>query len=354
MKKTGLNSRLLLVSIGLAWLNAGCDTGDNGTTPQSGCRIQRIVSTTKGGFGATGTAETAYDYDAAGNLLKKTETNAQRQSAESSSQTTTTETYAYDAGNFLTDYTYSLVQKSDFYGNVSNYQVTQNKVYTYADNRLTGYRLTSVVPSHYNAGVPQQVTTVITGTYEYDAAGQLVKEIIANGPTRTYRNGQLVSYGEGDGSANSQSFTLENGLVVQARFPGTNSTGTISILKQVRGYDEQRRLIKHQEFVNDSLSRYHTQEWQTGKPAALAIPLFKGHPVIREAYGEPGVLIKYREYAVNKLRPDPVYQFVERTYTNQLNAQGYVTDTRKESMYFTNGQKQPDVTTTTYTYTGCN
>ncbi|MBC8155077.1 MAG: hypothetical protein H7Z72_19480, partial [Bacteroidetes bacterium] len=96
MKKTGLNARLLLIGIGLGWLSTGCDTGENGTTPQAGCRIQRIVSTTKTGFGATRTAETVYDYDAAGNLLKKAEMNAQRHSAENSSQTTTTETYAYN------------------------------------------------------------------------------------------------------------------------------------------------------------------------------------------------------------------------------------------------------------------
>ncbi len=350
MKTTRSLTRLLLVCTTLGGLIAGCTNGSNdGATPKTDCRIQRIVSTTKTGFGATGTAETVYDYDATGNLAKQTLTSTNRQSSGSSDNTTTTTQYQYDAAGFLTNSVYSIMQKTaSSTGEVYTYQSTSAKVYTYTNNRLAGYAQTDVVLSAGGISPPQQRTTVLTNAYEYDAAGQLVKEVNSNGTTWTYRNGQAVDV------KSYFPYVLENGLITKATFPGTDATGKPLTLVQTFQYDAQRRLIKYQECLNDVLESYYTKEWQTGKSAATALPVFKGHPAIQSPYGEGGVLTKYSRNFVNHQQGNTAYLFNEQTNTNQLNAQGFVTHTQTEVMYFTNGQKQPDVTTTVYTYTGCN
>lgn len=351
--------RLLLVGSVLGWLSAGCRNGtEDGTDPQAHCRLQRVVSTTKT-LSGSGTDETTYGYDAAGNLVKKIVASAFTNTTGGGTNATTTETYTYTEDGFLADYTYATNQKAvSFTGAVTNYQYAQHKTFMYTSNRLTGYTLTTTAQ---NGGAPVPTTT--THTYVYDAAGQLVTETGSggpNGPTAvwTYQNGQLVDYVEKGVTTESRPYTVQDGLITKARFVGTISYGNGPtgpyVLDQVYQYDDQRRLIKQQEFVNDTLDRYYTQEWQTGKPATLCLPAFKGHPVVKALYGEPGVLVKNRQYFVNKQRGNAVYQYMENTYTNQLNAQGYVTSTKLESVPLMTGQTVPDVTTTVYTYTGCN
>ncbi len=348
MKNLRLLARLLLLGVGLGWLSAGCNNGtDDGTTPQGNCRIQRISSTTKAGIGGdVSTDEIVYDYNQAGNLLKKTQV-TESNSLSVTNTTTTTETYTYSADSLLTTSTYSLVQQVNFYGKPSTYQYTWTKLYTYTNNRLTGYTQRSTTSSNSTTSGPQQQTGITTGTYTYDAQGQLIRETNSNGTTWTYQNGQVVAI------TGSFPYTVQNGLVTKARFPGTNSAGAPFDLLQTFEYDGQRRLIKSQEFKGDSLDNYFTQEWQTGKPASVAVPVFKGHPIIQPTYGELGVLTKYRYYFIN-LQTHTASPYMERTYTNQLNKQGFITNTKLETVYFTNGQTQPNVTTITYTYTGCN
>lgn len=351
-------ARLLVICTGLGWLSAGCHNKTTDAAPQGNCRVQRVF-TTGNRLGSTATTETIYKYDVVGNLAKKAQTSAYQYLAGGGDNTTTTETYTYNADGFLTLYDFLIVQQNvDFTGKVSNYKYTWNKAYTYTDNRVTGYTRKDI---SYNQGImssPQQQTITIMGLYEYDAAGQLVKETINNGATWTYRNGQLLEYTEKNGTTESHPYTIQNGLIIQARFNGTkgvtNGPDIPYNLTQIREYDDQRRLTKHQEFRNDTLDSYYTQEWQTEKPATLTVPALKGHPVLKLPYGESGVMTRYRTYYVNHLKADSVYSFNDITYTNQLNAQGFVTNTNAETRYFTNGQTQPDVSTTVYTYTGCN
>lgn len=352
MKNFRLVTRLLLACIVLTWLSAGCNNGNTGTIPQNGCRIQRIVTTTKSP-GTDGTSETVYDYDAAGNLLKRTKTSVYAYSAGGSQNTTNTDTYTYNADNFLITSTLSTLQKTvSFTGSISTYEYTSTKTYTYINNQLAGYTERSSKFDSNITSTSQPQTYTAAGTYEYDASGQLTKQLFSNGETWTYRNGQAVDH------TGAYPYILQNGLITKASFPGTmglnDGTTRPYNLDQVFRYDDQRRLIQYQEFYNDTLKNYHTQEWQDGKPAELTLPAFKGHPVLKSPSGERGVLTRQRMYTILTQPAGRVSQYYDVTCSNQLNAQGFVTSTKQETLNLGNGQTQTDVTTTVHTYTGCN
>ena len=169
----------------------------------------------------------------------------------------------------------------------------------------------------------------------------------------TYQSGKVLDYVQQFGGTESRPFTYQDGLVVKARFPGSNSAGESLTLTQAFQYDGQRRLVKHEELLNDAPKSSFTQAWQPGKPGTLAVPTFKGHPDLSAAFGEPAVLTKKRMYDVNPIKPGVAYLYADYTFTNQVNVQGYITSMQVETTYPANGQPQPAPTLTTYTYTGC-
>ena len=341
MNQTKHLRRLLPGYLLIAWLTSGCNSGDQTVTPQTDCRIQQIVSTTKTGTLGSITKST-YEYDQLGNLLRKTQTT---QADALQQEIVAIDQYTYNVANFLTRLTTSSTTKTTLPAGVLTSQTTLTTDYTYTDNRLTAYTKHSET-NETGLSNPQSYTTAGTRTYTYNAAGQLM-QTQENGLTATYQNGQVQTY-EG-----SFRYVIDNGLIVKAVFPGTNGTGGRADLSQQWQYDGQRRVVRYEEAINDSTRAYYTQEWQMGKPASASLPTFKGHPLVQSPDGEPGVVTKFQQFYVNQQQGNKAYLFSETITANQLNAQGYVTNSTATTTYSTNGQS-PTTTSTIYTYTGCN
>lgn len=358
MKTVSRLSGHLLISLALVGLSAACRQKDAEQAKlQSRCQLQQVVSTATT-LGSTENSKTLYDYDASGNLIRKALTSTATYSVGGGSTVSTVETYAYTSDNFLTAYTYTNQRNVNFVGAISTFQRTQTRAYTYANDRLAGYTQSETVVA---SATSPSVTTNSSVVYEYDAAGQLLKEISTFGSrtaTWTYQNGRAVDYVEKTGSVEARPLTLQNGLVTQFRYAGTQSSGTGTIVPYIADtrfqYDERRRLIQQQQVTNDALDSYFTQSWQSGAPAELTVPRFKGHPVIQSPYGETGVLTQKKIYEINKQQANTVYPYLEYTYVHQLNSQDVVTNTQVKTVHFTNGQQQPDLNTLVYTYSGCN
>lgn len=315
----------------MCWLTGGCSPNDQSIKSQAVCRIQRIASTSTNGT----TAETVYDYDPAGNLLSNVFT---QHYTNQSDLTTVTKYYTYDAASFLTHAVVTNLAKKTSPGGSSIWQVTSTTDYTYTYNRLTAYTQRDERVEQVGANSPQSRTTTTTGTYTYDAGGQLT-QTTGNGLTTTYQNGKVVGY------LSTSPFTVENGLVTKAWFPGTNSAGGPANLTQNLQYDEQRRIIRYQEAVNDSLTTYYTQEWQTGKLAEQSLPLFKGHPVVQLPFGELGVVTNYKRFYANQQPGGKPYLFSETATTNQLNAQEFVVSSTARRMARSPMSRQPFIPT---------
>ncbi|SFE27568.1 hypothetical protein [Spirosoma endophyticum] len=345
MKTIRIITRLILLPIGLNWLSAGCGTQkDDQVRAANDCRIQHSASSFHS-QGNEGTIQLDYAYDAQGKLTNKTKISQSSSSTVASDKTTTTDTYTYDAAGFLTRSVTDIQQQYMFVGKPSEYHYVSTKTYSYTNERLAAYAQTDVTyDSHITSG-PQPQTSVMTTSYTYDSSGQLIKQTSSNEESITYQNGKAFTLTSG------YLFERQDGLVVKATFPGTDSRGAVRTLVQVNEYDTHRRLMKHQEYINDSLSTYYTQEWQTGQPAESSLPTFKGHPTVFSLFGEPGLLTRYRAYSVNNQHQ--IVQYTEQTFTHQLNAAGYIIGTKQISQALTNGPQQPDLSTISYTYTGC-
>ena len=123
--------RPLLLSVLIGGLSISCNNGtSDGATPTTDCRIQRIVSMSKSAV----VAETIYTYDAAGNLLKATETQTTLFASGGGSSAVNTNAYTYNSAGFLTAQAYTSGQKlTDGAGKVTTYPYTWTKTFTYAN-----------------------------------------------------------------------------------------------------------------------------------------------------------------------------------------------------------------------------
>lgn len=338
---------VVLTAVAVSLLTSHCTPTATDTAPPSDCRIQQSTSTIRNA-GGEGTEQTQYEYDPAGNLTRMVKTLLLQTGTTGRQSTTSTDTYSYDANNVLTRKATVIEDRSVFAGTTTGSTNTTTTDYTYSNDRLTGYRTTNVNSRTTASGPQQPRTTTSTSQYTYDVTGQLIRQAIDNGQTITYQAGKVVAY-------TGVPFTVTDGLIVKAVFPGTQGTGNVPYnLTQLRQYDDQRRVIEHRELINDTLDRYNTYSWQAGRPAESSLPAFKGHPKTSNPYGETGLATEYRQFHVNRQQGDRPYETNRTQTVYQLNAQGYVTQSTATTTYTTNGQTQPDVVTTTYTYTNCN
>lgn len=353
------NSTQLISLLILSALAIRCVHPEQNTTlPQSECRLTRSQTTTQSSQ-YTGRDETVYSYDAVGQLSRRASTQTFQYTNGGKNDLSTTETFTYDANGLLVSLLRQELSSSVGFTGGRDYaaQLTSNKTYSYTDGRLTGYVQQDNRTSQIGTVTSSPQTTTLTGRYEYDAVGQLTTERVTTTTgqqTKTYQNGQITAFSEQYGTTLSRPFTYQNGLLVKAFFPGSKGSGAVANLSQVFAYDATRRLTTYQEFVNDTLQSYFTQTWQTGKPASVALPRFKGHPVTVPSAGEPGLLTTKSQYYINQ-QTRAVQHFSEATYTNDLNGQGYVTKTSGQTR-FLHPQTLPQVETTTalHTYTNCN
>lgn len=349
MKTTQFTPCLLLVCLMVSLLNSQCSPpAAEVDSVQDACRIQQIVSTVKNA-NTEGTSQTQYAYDAADNLQRIVKTSRYQSGTIANQSSATTETYTYDANNFLIRKQLLTLDQSIFANRTTDYQYSATTEYTYSNGRLVSYQLTGLTSSTTSSGTQQQ-RNVSNCQYEYDAAGQLVRQTFDQNQPITYQNGLITAY-----YSNLNQFTVTNGLITKAFFPGTEgSANTVRNLTQLRQYDEQRRPIEQRELINDTLSSYYTQAWQAGLTAEQSLPAFKGHPQTRPPYGEPGLVTDYRQFQINRQQNNTVYQSNRTTTVHVLNAKGYVTKSTATTTNFAGGTQQPDVMTTMYTYTNCN
>lgn len=348
MKTTPFTPCLLLICLLVSLLNSRCSPPATGVdSGQNPCRIQQIVSTIKNA-NTEGTSQTQYIYDAADNLQRSVKTSRYQSGTIANQSTTTTETYSYDANNFLIRKQLLTLDQSIVASRTTDYQYAATTEYSYSDGRLVSYQLTDLTSSTTSSGT-QQRRNVSTCQYDYDAAGQLVRQTCDRNQPITYQNGLMTSY-----SDNLNQFTVVNGLITRAFFPGTQGpANTVRNLTQLRQYDEQRRPIEQRELINDTLSSYYTQAWQTGLTAEQSLPAFKGHPQTRPPYGEPGLATDYRQFQINRQQNNTVYPSNRTTTVHVLNAQGYVTKSTATTTNSASATQQPGVMTTSYTYTNC-
>ncbi len=337
----------------LAVLITACsDRAARETPPQGECRIQSSKTSSTSSI-STFNEQTTYDYDASGNLLNKITTNQSRyldaQSAKRANRDqTTTYRYTYDAEGYLLTSAYQF--KDNYFtaeGKPATEEFGYNLTYSYANGRLSGYLQQYVVNG--------KALSPGTATYDYDAAGNLLR-LTRGGYSWTFSQNRLVDYVEKPSGAENRPYVIDNGLVTSYTIPGG--------LRSAYTYDGQRRLTKREEYVNGQLQSYYTQTYGNGKPATAAEPLFKGFPVVafpitspstdRQFFEEPGVLTGKNQYYINNQTGQEQF-FSETTFVNQLNAQGFVVSTARQ-VQFKHPSTLPQVenATTTYTYTGCN
>lgn len=346
---------LLAVSLGLI---TGCDPArTEEAARQSPCRIEKIVATAQSDLSSQ-QDETRFAYNAEGNLAQKTfRRNLTYPSGIGNQLYTVTEAHTYNASGFLTASTTETAEQTTRPDRtVSTSKRLSSTTYAYTDGLLTRYETRDQNPY----GVVTRSTVVLT----YDTKGELltktdtrtVEAVPTEAPEKpsastpgqriwTYQNGQLIDYVEKNETAESRPLTLQNGLVTKMVIPGGYT--------QQNTYDSQQRLIKSEEFVNNKLTGYYTQEWSNAKPAVSTLPVLKGHPVTLPEFGETGVLARYNPYAMNS-QTNAAQHLSEKTSTPTINAQGLVESTTGElRLLHPDAQPQRTVLTETYTYSNC-
>lgn len=340
-------------------LLTGCqkNSGDD-VTPDTGCRLEKYTALIQQPGSAQPRNEQAtYTYDQNGLLIKADSswTVPGDASGVNKSNGTTVTTYSYNAAGFLTaSSSQTMVQTTLSPGNVSTDQRSLQTSFTYTNDKLTGYVAKSV------AGSGLEIT--VTGTFEYDASGNAVKQTAVNTytfdpektkekpqypsgwqRTWTYSNKQLMDYTEKSGTTEIHPYTIQNGLVTKATYPEHYT---------LHEYDQQQRLIKTQLFQGNKLNYYFTQEWNEGKLPSASFSLFKGFPDLQPAMGYTGIMKRFNFYA--DYLDSGVVQLTSIQATAQLNGEGFITNNLAEQKDFTPGiPSSTGSRTETFTYTGC-
>ncbi|AKD55686.1 DUF2963 domain-containing protein [Spirosoma radiotolerans] len=346
--------RIIVTAALLAGVDTSCrpDAQDT-TTPQANCRIQTY---------STPADRTTYAYDPEGKLLdwEFNLTNGDQ---------TLKSTYTYDQNGYLTAST--LVRTDRWYvksGQPAR-QMTTTRTYSYSNGRLTGYVSESSPGSSPG--------NKITGTFDYDPNGQLLSEtatfrytsdpklspennglIDGSQQTWTYRQNQLVdyTYRPSESGAMTHPYTIVDGRITQIN------------AKPAYEYDSQGRLVKAIVYQQDNLNSYAITEYDQGKAWRETVPAFKGFPTIKSVtgletnldvaigflgFGAPTVPKSYTYFA--DYPGHGVVQLTKHTYVNQLNSQGFVTQTTAiGTSTYPDAPPQSDTLKTVFTYTNCN
>jgi YD repeat-containing protein len=350
----------LIGSVFLGWLTGGCTRQEQTTAPQGTCRIQQYkATTTAAAFNSTRQAN--YQYDQQGNLTNVVTTLDQRPTAGTiGTQTgTTTIAYTYDAAGYVTASS-SRQQTTDILADnktntglvsiTTSYSYTNGRLSTAIINNISAYGLTTNTTESYQYDAAGNlIRKTALSTYTYDPA--ITKEIPGSptGPLRTwtYQNNQLVDYVEQSGTAEVRPITIVNGLVT--------SYSTTGNYKTIWEYDRQNRQTKTADYIGDTLRTMTTQNWSDAKPATASLPPFKGFPVTVPAseFGQAGVVSTYTNSYWNDVSKK-IETFMDRSSVSQTNGQGFVTNTITTAKHPNPAATPQDYTTTeTYTYSNC-
>jgi hypothetical protein len=358
MKTTYASLSRLWITMVCSLLFTSCQTDSGENSPATGCRIQKYSAVIQQpGSSQTQNEQAIFTYDDQGKLLKvdSSWTISGGANGTNNSNSSTVASYAYNAKGFLTTATSQTVMQTNLGpGNVSIQNRSINTTFSYTQDKLTGYIARSLAFSG--------LEIIVTGTFEYDAAGNIVKQTAVNtysydpatvkevpgypsGWQRTwiYSNKQLTDYIEKTGGAETHPYTIQNGLVTKATYPESY------ILFE---YDSQQRLTKYQVFNGNTLNSYYTQEWTEGRPYFASLPALKGFPQIQPIMGKTGVMKKFNFYTDY---PDSgVVQLTSITNTVQLNVEDFISQVVAEHKDLTPGiPAQTGSRTENYIYTGC-
>lgn len=346
--------RIILATALLTGIDMGCqpDAQDT-TTPQTNCLLQAY---------STPADRTTYAFNPQGQLLNW-EFNL------TNGDQTMKNTYRYDQDGYLTA---SILVRTDRWYVKSGQparQMTTTRTYSYTNSRLTGY----VSESSPGAAPGNK----ITGTFQYDETGQLLSETATfqytsdpklspegnnlddgNIQTWLYRQNKLAdyTYQPGKSGATTHPYTIVDGRITQI-----NNQPAFD-------YDSQGRLVKTIVYQQGNLNSYAVIEYDQGKSALETVPAFKGFPTIRSVAGvETNLnvaigLLGYTSPAVQKSYTyfadypgHGVVQLTKHTYVNQLNSQGFVTQTTAiGTSTYPDSPPQSDTLKTVFTYTNCN
>ena len=360
MKTIRRVSYVLLSSILIGWLIAGCSHSPTEPSPQTTCRIQQYVSTSISS-GLKTIYQINYEYDQPGNLTKLVTTFDKRSvGATTPIQTIVSNVvYTYDTEGYLTASTSQEKNTIVMGSKTTIEQVSVVSSYSYTNGRLAS--------SHTRRLGAYGVNTTTTESYEYDNSGALVKKTaqslydydpavateIPSSPTGplqiwTYQKNQLTDYVEKSGTTEFRPLTIQNGVVTKASFPGAQGDYVATY-----EYDSQQRPTKWEEYIGGILNRTYTQTWSEAKPSSATLGNFKGWPLIGQEYGRAGVLVTNKSFSLNTATKQ-MQEDSEQTSVIQTNSQGFVTDNsitiKRPNPAST---AQDNVTTETYTYSGC-
>ncbi|QHT65867.1 hypothetical protein GXP67_03890 [Rhodocytophaga rosea] len=358
MKTTQVSLQLLWISLICSLLLSSCETDSGKPTPATGCRIQKYTAVIQQpGSQHVQNEQAIFTYDNEGKLIKADSswTISGGSSGLDNGNSSTVATYTYNAEGFLTAANSQTVRQTMIgTGNTKTDHRSLNTTFTYTQGKLTGYLANSV--SFYG------LATNVTGTFEYDAAGNVVKQTAVNtytydpnvvkevpgypsGWQRTwiYTDKQLTDYIEKRGAAETHPYTIQNGLVTKATYPESYT---------LFEYDNQQRLTKYQFFNGNKLNSYYTQTWNEGKPFFTSLPAFKGFPELQPIMGKVGVWKTFNYYA--DYPGSGIAQLTSISNTIQLNGEDFVSQAVTEHKDLTPGiPSQTGSRTENYTYTGC-
>lgn len=351
---------IVLLCFMMSSLLMSCQNTDgDGVTPDTGCRIQKYTAIIQqAGSPQIRNQQATFTYDGNGNLIKADSswTIAGESDGMNKSKSATSATYLYNDAGFLTQASsQTILQTTLSPGNVTTQQKSLQTNFTYHNDKLSGYVTKSISASG--------LEILVTGTFEYDASGNVVKQTAINTYTYnpasgkeipqypsgwqrswTYSNKQLVDYTEKTASAETHPYTIQNGLVTKASYDEYFTTYE---------YDSQQRLVKCQAFRGNKLNSYYTQEWSEGKISAATFSSFKGFPDLQPAMGYTGIIKNYNFYADHQ--NSGVIKLTSITAESQLNGQGFVTNTVSVQKDLTPGiTSAAGSLTESYIYTGCN
>ncbi len=336
----------LVSSLVVGWLSAGCNHNTNEVSPQGTCRIQQYTATSKSQF-SNKVVQTTYTYDQAGNLIRSVSTTDSRPNTGTfgTQTSTTTATYTYNAEGYLTVSTSGWRSTTILLDNQPKTTVFSSATsYSYTSGRLTQQ-------AKIDTGTYVPSNNPFLTTYEYDSNGDLTK-MVSGSPSYqqiwVYAKNQLIDYIERSGSSENHPYTVQDGVITKMIFFGSQEELVVTAL-----YDNQKRIIKREEYINNQLTRSDARTWTDADPASASLPLFKGFPVVNlvSLSGLDGVPATHKQLYWNSISKT-MNPFNEDTYTVQINGQGFITGAVIVSKHPL-AADQDYTTTETYTYTGC-
>ncbi|MFN8346353.1 MAG: hypothetical protein U0X91_15225 [Spirosomataceae bacterium] len=332
--------------LGLMVLGWGCNPKDPVEAVAEGNFISSVSETTKAN-GEEVTDLRNYLYD---ERMRLKEINYARRSGTASTlnqfSVENKQVFSYSNNDLLTIKTETEVidERAGDQKSKTQKQITTN--YNYLNGLLTEEMMQQVTVKSNSS-----VTKTLKTTYDYDANAKLRKKTTVDetGTQRVwvFENGLLTDYVErAANGAETHPFLIKNGLIEKVVY----TDGNFGVYE----YDAELHLTKFTLYVSaeGKINHYYTMGWSTGKSHELALPAFKGHPILPDFNGKKGILTHFDFYAeVN----GKLVQLNDSNYKNEFYEDGFVKNTVLENNQFGTAPTDPvsvATVSTVYRYLG--